>query len=95
MKTPPTVTVTEFVRDFSRFIHRVAFGRERFILLKGGRPVAEVSPPPPMGHRLAELREVLADLPHLSPEDAADFARDLEATREAHASVRIEDRWES
>lgn len=95
MKDAPTITVTDFVRNFSRFIHRVAFGRERFVLLKGGEPVAEVSPPPPTGRRLGELAQVLADLPHLSPEDAEAFANDLEVARKELDSARIEDRWES
>lgn len=94
MKTAVTVTVTEFVRDFSRFIQRVAFGRERFVLLKGGKPVAEVSPPP-RGRRLGELREILSDLPHLSSDEAIAFAEDLETARNELSAVRIEDRWES
>lgn len=94
MHSPITITVTEFVRDFSRFIHRVAFGRERFVLLKGGRPVAEVSPPT-RGRRLGELSELLADLPHLTPEEAHGFAKDLETARAELSTLRIEDRWDS
>jgi len=94
MKTVVTVTVTEFVRDFSRFIQRVAFGRERFVLLKGGKPVAEVSPPL-RGRRLGELREILSDLPHLSSDEAEAFAEDLETARNELSAARIEDRWES
>jgi hypothetical protein len=94
MRPAISISVTEFVRDFSRFIHRVAFGRERFVLLKGGKPVAEVSPPP-LGRRLGELPHLMADLPHLSPEDAAAFAADLEAARAELTRMRIEDRWDS
>ncbi|MGH6691122.1 MAG: type II toxin-antitoxin system Phd/YefM family antitoxin [Gammaproteobacteria bacterium] len=94
MKLAATVTVTEFARNLSRYIHRVAFGGERFILLKGGRPVAEILPPP-RGRRLGELRQLLAELPHLPPEDAAAFASDLDAARATLGAIRTEDRWES
>ncbi|HET6361356.1 MAG TPA: hypothetical protein VFH11_04800 [Gemmatimonadota bacterium] len=94
MKPATSISVTDFVRDFSRYIHRVAFGRERFVLLKGGRPVAEVSPPP-LGRQLRELPQMMADLPHLSPEDAAAFAVDIETARAQLARIRIEDRWDS
>ncbi|MGH2392669.1 MAG: type II toxin-antitoxin system Phd/YefM family antitoxin [Candidatus Limnocylindria bacterium] len=94
MKRPVPITVTEFARNLSRFIHRVAHEGERFILLKGGRPVAEVSPPP-RGRRLGELKEVLASLPHLGPDDAASFARDLEAARASLDVLPAEDHWES
>jgi antitoxin (DNA-binding transcriptional repressor) of toxin-antitoxin stability system len=94
MKRPVPVTVTEFARNLSRFIHRVAFEGERFILLKGGRPVAEVSPPP-RGRRLGELKEVLESLPHLAPGDAAALARDLEEARASLDTFQAEDRWES
>ena len=94
MKPAISISVTDFVRDFSRIIHRVAFGRERFVLLKGGKPVAEVSPPP-LGRQLRELPQVMADLPHLTPQDAAAFAADLDAARAQLDRIRIEDRWES
>ena len=94
MARSTTITVTEFVRNFSRLIHRVAYAGERFVLVKGGHPVAEVSPPP-RGLRLGELGRLLADLPHLSPEEAAAFSDDLEAARAELAGMRVEDRWES
>lgn len=94
MKPSAAITVTEFARNLSRFLHRVAFGGERFIILKGGKPVAEVSPPP-RGRRLGELEQLLADLPHLPPEEAAVFCRDLESARAALAGVPTGDRWES
>ncbi len=88
------VTVTEFARNFSRFIHRVAVARERFVLIKGGRPVAEVSPPPP-GLRLGELRQMLAELPRLSAEDAGAFADDLQTARAELDVARIRNPSES
>lgn len=94
MKPLTSISVTEFARGFSRFIHRVAFDEERFLLLKGGRPVAEVSPPP-RGRRMSELKDLFAGLPHLSPEEATTFARDIEMARTAFDTLQTEDPWES
>ena len=94
MTRSTTITVTEFVRNFSRFIHRVAFARERFVLIKAGRPVAEVSPPP-RGLRLGDLPQMMAELPHLATEDAESFADDLRISRAELDKARIEDPWES
>jgi hypothetical protein len=37
----------------------------------------------------------MADLPHLTPQDAAAFAADLDAARAQLHRIRVEDRWES
>lgn len=71
-------TVTELLRNFSDYINRVAYRGERFVVIRGGKPVAELSPVP-SGTRLAELPALLDSLPRLSEEDAADFATDLDA----------------
>ncbi len=78
------LTVTEAVRNFSEILSRVRFKGERFLLVKGGRPIAELGPTPAAGLvRLEELPAVLETLPHLEPEDADRFARDLESGRSA------------
>ncbi len=41
---PTRVTVTEAVRNFSEILGRVRFKGERFVLVKGGKPVAELGP---------------------------------------------------
>jgi hypothetical protein len=48
-------TVTEVARNFSDYIGRVLFRRERFVLLRGNRPVAELRP--------VDVGVPLADLP--------------------------------
>ncbi len=76
------LTVTEAVRNFSEILGRVRFKGERFVLLKGGRPVAELGPTDAASPvRLKELPAILESLPHLDPEDADLFARDLESAR--------------
>jgi antitoxin (DNA-binding transcriptional repressor) of toxin-antitoxin stability system len=77
---PKTLTVTEAIRNFSEILGRVRFKGERFILLRGGKPVAELGPTDaaPLV-RLEELPATLEGLPHLEPDDAARFAQDLES----------------
>lgn len=77
------LTVTEAVRNFSEILGRVRFKGERFVLLKGGRPVAELGPTDAAPVRLEELPAILESLPHLDPEDADRFARELESARAA------------
>ncbi len=89
------LTVTEAVRNFSEILGRVRFKGEKFLLMKGGRPVAELGPAVAAGLvRLEELPTALAALPHLDPEDADRFARDLESGRRAIGPMSLAP-WES
>lgn len=78
MKQP--VTVTDAQRNFADYINRVAYRGERFVLLRGGRPVAELSPVP-SGRRLGDLPTLLAGLPRLGADEAAAMERELDETR--------------
>lgn len=79
---PTRLTVTEAVRSFSEILGRVRFKGERFLLLKGGKPVAELGPTDAAALvRLGELSALLAGLPHLERDDADRFAQDLESGR--------------
>jgi len=90
------LTVTEAVRNFSEIIGRVRFHGERFVLTKGGKPVAELGPTAAAARvRLGELPAILAGLPHLEPEDAERFARDLETLRHAIGTIPAQGPWES
>jgi len=75
-----TITVTEAARNFSDFVNRVHYRSEGAILTKGGRPMVKVVPA-----REAKTGEELAglwpSLPHLTPAEADDLGRDLEAAR--------------
>ena len=86
-------SVTDVLRNFSDYINRVVYRRERFVLVRGGRPVAELTPVP-TGTRLADLPGLLASLPALGDE-ASSFAADVDAARAALSSGLPEDRWES
>ncbi len=87
-------SVTEVARNFSEYINRVAHGGERFLLMRGRRPVAELRPVP-RGRPVSELPEILRSLPRLSPDEAEAFAADLEAAREELARLPERDPWES
>ena len=89
------LTVTEAVRNFSEILGRVRFKGERFVLVKGGRPIAELGPTDAAAAvLLGELPAILDALPHLDPEDADHFARDLESSRTATGPVPATP-WES
>jgi antitoxin (DNA-binding transcriptional repressor) of toxin-antitoxin stability system len=89
-----TLSVTEMARHFAEYINRVAYRGESFVLVRGNKPLAELRPLP-TAKRLAELPALLASLPHLSPTEAAQFADDLTATREALARAEVRDPWQS
>jgi antitoxin (DNA-binding transcriptional repressor) of toxin-antitoxin stability system len=89
-----TLSVTEVARHFAEYINRVAYRGECFVLMRGNKPIAELRPLP-VGRRLAELPTLLASLPHLSTEEAAQFAADLTAAREALARAEAHDPWRS
>lgn len=87
-------SVTDVIRNFSDYLNRVAYRGERFVLIRGGKPVAELSPVP-AGTRLGDLSAVLRSLPRLSAEEAGAFEADLEAARSELARQPPEDPWES
>ena len=88
---PRRLAVTEAVKNFYKILGRIGFRRERFILLTGGKPVAELGPAATDASvRLGELPAILEALPHLEPEDADCFALDLESGRSTAGAVPAE-----
>ena len=88
------LTATELARNLAEYLNRVAYRGERFTVLRGRKPVAELVPLPPV-RRLGELPELLASIPRLDAADAEGFARDLEASRNQLSDVLMEDPWAS
>jgi len=84
------MTEAEMAANFSEYIDRVANCGERFILTRGNKPIAEIRPLQ-AGQKLSEL---FASLPHLSPEDAEAFGRDIDEAREEMNKIPIRDPWE-
>jgi antitoxin (DNA-binding transcriptional repressor) of toxin-antitoxin stability system len=89
-----TVSVTEAVRHFTDYVNRVAYRGESFFLRKGKRVVAEIRPVP-HGRKLEELADILAALPHLPPDDADAFAKDVEEARNVLSRKEVANPWES
>jgi antitoxin (DNA-binding transcriptional repressor) of toxin-antitoxin stability system len=70
------LTATEAARNFSEILNRVRYGRETFVILRGGEAVCRLSPVDPAP--APSLRDVLELLKSVgSPDDK--FADDLEA----------------
>jgi antitoxin (DNA-binding transcriptional repressor) of toxin-antitoxin stability system len=89
-----TRSVTEIARHFAEYINRVVYRGERFVLVRGNKPVAELGPLP-AGKRLAELPELLGSLPKLSEAEAEKFADDLTEARSTLDSTDVRDPWAS
>ncbi len=78
-----TLTVTEAARHFADLINRVYYRNESALLLKNGKPVARIVPVDvePVRRTAAEIAALWDDLPHLPPEEAEAFARDIDQAR--------------
>lgn len=87
-------SVTEVARNFAAYINRVAFRGERFLLMRGNKPVAELRPVP-SGRRLGDLPALLASLPRLTEEEAAAFEQDLTRARADLFRAGLPDPWAS
>jgi antitoxin (DNA-binding transcriptional repressor) of toxin-antitoxin stability system len=89
-----TRSVTEIARHFADYINRVAYRGERFVLVRGSKPVAELGPLP-AGRRLAELPGLLGSLPRLSETEAKEFTADLASAKATLDAVEVRDPWAS
>lgn len=87
-------SVTEVARHFADYINRVVYRGERFVLVRGNKPVAELGPLP-VGKRLAELPGLLSSLPKLSEVEAAEFAEDIVSARSMLSTTDVRDPWAS
>lgn len=85
------ITVTELARGLSEFINRATYRREEFLIVRGGKPVATLSPAP-AGVRIGDLAQVLSNLPHLSDEELDGFESDVTEARNAQ-NQPVVDPW--
>ncbi|MBI4667906.1 MAG: hypothetical protein HY747_01775 [Elusimicrobia bacterium] len=86
------VSITQVSRHFSEYVNRAAYRGEHFILLRGNKALAELKPAP-RGRHLKELVELLGSLPHLSAQEAMDFADDLKHSKARLAKRKPRDPW--
>jgi antitoxin (DNA-binding transcriptional repressor) of toxin-antitoxin stability system len=100
IKDEKTLTVTEMSRKFADYINRVVYRGEKFILIRGNKPVAEIRPISDASDRLPnglsgkEFLELFKSLPHLTPDEAEAFGRDIDEAREEANKIPIRDPWE-
>ena len=79
MRTP--ISISDVARDLDTCIDRVVRRGERFVLMRDGKPVAELRPAP-VGRKLSEFPEIFASLPRLGADEAEAFGRDIDDARE-------------
>jgi len=88
------VSVTEIARNLSDYLNRVVYRGERFLLTRGGKPIADLRSVP-QGRSLRDLPSLVASAPHLAPEDLDAFARDIESGRASAEAEPPRDPWGS
>ena len=72
------ITATEAVRKFSELLNSTKYKGEKFLIVRGGKPIALIRPldSSDKTKSLADLKAILKDLPKLG-EEAESFDRDL------------------
>ena len=88
------ISSTELARNFSDYLNRVSYLGEHFTILKGKKPIAQISPVP-KGKTLGELVQILSSSASLTAAEAAEFEQDLRNIREEGNEEMLEDPWES
>lgn len=86
------ISVTEASRKFADYINRVVYRGERFVLIRGNKAVAEISPVV-SGKCLKELPEIFEKIPHLSEDE--NFGKDLSEIRRNLNKGRLKNPWDS
>jgi antitoxin (DNA-binding transcriptional repressor) of toxin-antitoxin stability system len=90
----PSASVTEVARNFAEYVNRVAYRGERFTLIRGGKPVAELAPVA-RGVPIRDIPGIFASLPRLGAAEAEAFARDLDEARDELNRMEVRDPWAS
>ena len=85
------VSATEAARHFSDLLNRVLYGREEFVIVRGGAAVGQLVPAPPERPTLGELLRRLASLDR--PD--AGFASDLAEIQERQPRLEEPPEWRS
>lgn len=89
-----TISATDVVRRFSDILNSIKYRGNHFIILRGGKPVAAISPvEKPMKEKtLGELKELLRKLPRLGSE-AERFEKDLKEIIRHQPLMPEKDQW--
>ncbi len=89
-----TISATDVVRKFSDILNSIKYRGNHYIILRGGKPVASISPVEKLAKEktLGELRELLKKLPRLGDE-AERFAKDLKEIIKHQPLMPEKDQW--
>ncbi len=86
------VSATELVRNFAEYLNRVAYRGERFVIVRSNKVVGELKPTT-SGVRLGALPSLLASLPRLGREEAAQLEDELATARSDLDAIGGRDPW--
>ncbi|MDF1754785.1 MAG: hypothetical protein P1U89_18510 [Verrucomicrobiales bacterium] len=86
------VTVTDLARSLSDYLNRATYRQEEFLIMRGGKAVATLSPVP-TGVKVSDLKHVLGGLPSVGSNDLENFGADLEEVRQEQ-NEPVVDKWE-
>ncbi len=88
------ISATRAVRDFSEVLNTIKFKNVHYIIERGGKPVASMSPvrERPEEMTLGELQGLLEKLPRLGEELDA-FASEMQWISESQPHVPMGDPW--
>ena len=89
------ISATRAVRDFSGVLNTIKFKGVHYIIERGGKPVASMTPIDEEKDfkTLGELKVLLKKLPRLN-EEMDDFVTDLEGIRQDQPAITMGDLWE-
>ena len=89
-----TISATDVVRKFSDILNSIKYRGNHYIILRGGKPVASISPveKPIKEKTLGELKELLKKLPRLGDE-AERFEKDMKAIIKHQPLMPEKDQW--
>ncbi len=90
-----SISATEAVRRFSELLNSIKYKGERYTILRGGKAAASIGPAEPSGRArtLADLKEIMGQLPSLGDE-AARFEKDLRELVRRQPRMPRRSRWE-
>jgi antitoxin (DNA-binding transcriptional repressor) of toxin-antitoxin stability system len=89
-----TLSIDDFPEHTRSQLDRVVHGSETIVLMEAGKAVAEIRPVPPQ--RDSEtIAQLFRNLPHLTPEEAEAFGRDIDEARRAADRIPVRDPWQS
>lgn len=87
-----TVSATEAVRKFSEILNSIKYRGDHYTVLRGGKPVASISPVEMSSKTLGELKGLLGNIPRLGDE-VESFDKDLKEIIKHQPSMPVKNKW--